>query len=215
MFSQEMNGYNKEEVDLFIKRMKASYESKLMEEKLKALESERRLLDLKNERSEIENKEKNILNALSVIEKAKKFQEEGSQNLNNLIMDKLELLVKELNLRFPLLMRDQNFEDIMSEFSNMINDYKTNFEKMQDITKPIFSNNDSMRLLLNKMQDYKKQEPVKESLTKEVHIQTSRKSLKDFPVSESGFSFEEALNPTEELSEIMKAFDFYNDQSND
>ncbi len=215
MFSQEMNGYNKEEVDLFIKRMKASYESKLMEEKLKALESERRLLDLKNERSEIENKEKNILNALSVIEKAKKFQEEGSQNLNNLIMDKLELLVKELNLRFPLLMRDQNFEDIMSEFSNMINDYKTNFEKMQDITKPIFSNNDSMRLLLNKMQDYKKQEPVKESLTKEVHIQTSRKSLKDFPVSESGFSFEEALNPTEDLSEIMKAFDFYNDQSND
>lgn len=202
-----MNGYNRAEVDLYIKRLKAGYEAKLMEEKLKALESEKRILDMKNERSEIENKEKNILNAISMIEKAKKFQEEGSKNFNSLVMDKLELLVRELNLRFPTLANDQNFEDIMNEFSNMIENYKATFEKMNSITQPIFSNNDSMRMLLNKMQDHKKQEAPSQV----VHIQTSRKTLKDLPVSESGFSFEEALNPTEDLAEIMKAFDFYNE----
>ena len=60
MFSQEIDGYNKTEVDSFIQRMKASYEAKLMEEKLKALDSEKKVLDLKNERMEIENKERNI-----------------------------------------------------------------------------------------------------------------------------------------------------------
>ncbi len=62
-----------------------------------------------------------------------------------------------------------------------------------------------MRMLLNKMQDYKKgQEPPKE-----VHIPLT-KSQPAQP-SESGFSFDEALNPTEDLEEIMKAFDFYNE----
>lgn len=208
MFSQEINGYNRREVDKYIQQLKTEYEAKLMGEKLKALESEKRMLDLKNDRTEIENKEKNILNALSVIEKAKKFQEEGSKSLSSLIVNKLELLVKELNVKFPQFMRDQNFEDIMGEFNKLIKNYRDNLEKMNNITSPIYSNNDSMRILLNKMQDYKKQEP-----SKEMHITTTRKSLKDFPESESGFNFEEALNPTDDLEEIMKAFDFYNDNN--
>lgn len=32
-----------------------------------------------------------------------------------------------------------------------------------------------------------------------------------YPKSESGFSFEEALHPKVGLEEIMKAFDFYNE----
>lgn len=206
MFSQEINGYNKNEVDSYIQRLKVSYEAKLMEEKLKALDSEKRILDLKNERSEIENKEKNILNALSVFEKAKKFEEEGTKNLNKLIIDKLEYLVKELNSHFPQLKNDKIFEDIMSEFSSIMKSYRQNLDRMSDITRPIFSDNDSMRMLLNKMQDYKKVQ----DFPKEVHI-TTKKTLRDFPISESGFNFEEALHPKEDLSEIMKAFDFYNE----
>ena len=208
MFSQEINGYKKTEVDNFIQRMKASYEARLMEEKLKALESEKKVLDLKNERLVIENKEKNIMTALNVIEKAKKFNEEGSDNFYKLLMDKLELLVKELNIKYSQLKRDQNFADILSEFSNMLKQYKENLKKSSDITNPIYSDNDSMRLLLNKMQDYKKGQDA----PKEVHIQTT-KHMPPKPStdqSESGFSLEEALNPTEDLEEIMKAFDFYN-----
>lgn len=217
MFSQEFNGYNKNEVDSFIQRMKAGYESKLMEEKLKALDSEKKVLDLKNTRFEIENKEKNIMTALNVIEKAKKFQEEGSKNYYKLVMDKLELLVKELMLKFPQFRKDPNFEDILDEFNSMLNEYKVKLEKTTNITQPIYSENDSMRMLLNKMQDYKKGQET----PKEVHIMTVKpdeseivesksveKQYKD--ASESGFSFEEALHPTEDLAEIMKAFDFYN-----
>ena len=156
MFSQESNGYNKAEVDMYIQRMKANYESKLMEEKLKALDSEKKVLDMKNEKLEIENKERHIMTALNVIEKAKKFQEEGPKNLYKLIMDKLSLLVKELDLKFPELRQNPDFDAILIEFSEMIDDYKENLEKTTDITHPIYSENDSMRLLLNKMQDYKK-----------------------------------------------------------
>lgn len=217
MFSQESNGYNKAEVDMYIQRMKANYESKLMEEKLKALDSEKKVLDMKNEKLEIENKERHIMTALNVIEKAKKFQEEGPKNLYKLIMDKLSLLVKELDLKFPELRKNPDFDAILIEFSEMIDDYKENLEKTTDITHPIYSENDSMRLLLNKMQDYKKgQEPPRE-----IHITTVTKKQtpppisrpvapKDIPENDSGFSFEEALNPTEDLEEIMKAFDFYN-----
>ncbi len=210
MFSQEINGYNKQEVDSFIKRMKANYEAKLMEEKLKVLDSEKKVLDLKNERLEIENKEKNIMTALNVIEKAKKFQEEGSRNLYKLIIDKLELLIRELNLKFPQLKKDQNFENLLNEFSDIVISYKENFDKSTNLTQPIFSENDSMRMLLNKMQDYKK---VQES-PKEIHIQTNKnvqESISKLSESESGFNLDEALHPTEDLNEIMKAFDFYND----
>lgn len=208
MFSQEPDGYKKSEVDSFIQRMKASYEAKLMEEKLKALDSEKKVLDLKNERLEIENKERNIMTALNVIEKAKHFQEEGSKNFYKLIMDKLQLLLEELNLKFPQLKKDKNLNNIIDEFNIMIDNYKDSLEKTVNITHPISSENDSMRMLLNKMQDYKN---IKKS-PKEVHISINKKvpNVRAFPQTESGFSLEEALNPTEDLEEIMKAFDFYN-----
>lgn len=210
MFSQEINGYSKAEVDIYIQRIKSNYEAKLMEEKLKALDSEKKVLDLKNERLEIENKEKNIMTALNVIEKAKKFQEEGSKNFYKLVMDKLELLIKELNLKFPQLRRDQNFEDIMEEFSGMIASYKETLEKSNNLTRPAFSENDSMRMLLNRMQDYKKGQEQ----PREIHINTLKKmpiNVREVPEKDSGFDIQEALHPTEDLEEIMKAFDFYNE----
>ena len=64
MFSTEFNGYKKKEVDEYISQMKADHERALMEEKLKVLESEKKLLDYKNKSVEIERREKNIMTAL-------------------------------------------------------------------------------------------------------------------------------------------------------
>lgn len=204
MFQQEINGYNRTEVDAYIQRLKATYEAKLMSEKLKALESEKKLLDAKNERIEIENKEKNILNALNVIEKQQQFQEEGSKKIYGLVMDKLELLLNELNIKFPQLRKDPKFLDILNEFSNIIKSAKTNLPKSNILSHPINSGNDSMRILLNKMQEYKKGQEA----PKEVKIATTKTQTQ--PKNDERFSFEEALNPTDDLEEIMKAFDFYN-----
>ena len=91
-----------------------------------------------------------------------------------------------------------------------------------------------MRLLLNKMQEYKKGQDY----PREIRISTYKNDDDEIPpylqflqakpdnppmqtpiipqdVSESGFSFQEALNPKEDLEEIMKAFDFYNEGKKD
>lgn len=230
-FSQQINGYNKQEVDTYIERIKAGYESRLMEEKLKTLESERRLLNLRNEHMALEHKEQSILNAIDVLEKANKFQEEGTKSFYSLVIDKLQLLIQELNVRFPNLKKNEDFANILKEFTDVVTGYKDKFITETDITNPVNSSNDSMRILLNKMQDYKKGQES----PKEVHISTirtqlvapqtttdkfpenpfSKVSTMDQPKSApSGFSFEEALNPKEDLSEIMKAFDFYNNDNN-
>lgn len=204
MFQQEINGYNRNEVDSYIQRLKANYEAKLMTEKLKALESERKLLDAKNERVEIENKERNIINALNVIEKQQQFQEEGSKKIYSLVMDKLELLLNELNIRFPELKKDQQYLDLLEEFSNIISSAKNDMKKSPTVAFSVNSGNDSMRALLSKMQEYRKVQDT----PKEVKITTSKQEPKQ--QASEAFSFEEALHPTEDLEEIMKAFDFYN-----
>ena len=209
MFQQEFYGYNKEEVDRYIQDMRSNYETKLMAEKLKVLEAERKLLENKNERHQIENKEKSILNALNVIEKQKKFQEEGSKKIYGLVISKLELLINELELKFPQFKRDKNYADILEEFSKIVDSFK-NEVGTETVVRKVNSENDSMRALLNKMQEYRK---IQES-PKEVHIETKKSTYvppQAIPDGDSGFSFEEALNPTEDLEEIMKAFDFYND----
>lgn len=246
-FKEQFNGYNKQEVDAYIERLKASYESKLMDEKLKTLESERRLLNFKNQHTELAHKEKSILEALDVLEKAKKFQEEGTRSFYSLVFDKLKLLVHELDMRFPNMRRNTEYNKILQELYSLITDYKDKFIPENYINSPINSSNDSMRLLLNKMQEYKA--PKKE--VKEVKVNTNNisdttkytnfykrnsfvfkpketsqnkstnmdKVINErilpnetkFPKSESGFSFEEALHPKVGLEEIMKAFDFYNE----
>lgn len=238
-FSQAYNGYNKQEVDAYIERLKAGYESKIMDEKLKTLESERRLLNLKNN----EHKEKSILDALDVLEKAKQFQEDGAKNFYSLVIDKLQLLVKELNIRFPDLKHDVEFAKILKEFNEVIKEYNERIADLNTLTSPVNSPNDSMRRLLSKMQEYKK------TPTKEVKITTNKVEnpttynnyykrnsfvfkpkekveqkpaepakteiiAPNIPKSESGFDLQEALNPKMGLDEIMKAFDFYNNDSN-
>jgi len=212
MFSREIDGYKKSEVDSFIARMKADYETRLLSEKLKALDSEKKVLDLKNEKTELENKEKKIMNAIAALEKAKNFEEKGQSHFFNLIMVKLELLLKELLTKFPDLRQDKTLEEILLELSRMISDYKQKLLKDPSATT---APTDEMKLLMEKMQELKKQQP------KEVHITTVRPDERkkapispyNIPDGDSGFSFEEALNPKEDLSEIMKAFDFYNENS--
>ena len=64
MFSSEIYGYNKNEVDKFISNLKAEHEKALMEEKLKVLEAEKKVLETKNKAQEIENRSKNIFSLL-------------------------------------------------------------------------------------------------------------------------------------------------------
>lgn len=206
MFKSELNGYNREEVDSYITRLKAE----LMEQKFNLLESN---LDVQKQREEVETKEKNILKAIQVFEHARKFQEEGSKSMYalkieqvTLVYRKFEDVLKKIYLLHPELEKDKELAKLVEELQGVLD--KAKGESVTGIlTSPINSDNDSMRVLLSKMQDYRKAN----DMPKEVKI--ARINVKKQPVSQpegSGFDLKEAVNPKIGLDEIMKAFDFFN-----
>ena len=206
MFKSEINCYNREEVDSYITRLKAE----LMEQKFNLLESN---LDVQKQREEVETKEKNILKAIQVFEDARKFQEEGSKSMYalkieqvTLVYRKFEDVLKKIYLLHPELEKDKELAKLVEELQGVLD--KAKGESVTGIlTSPINSDNDSMRVLLSKMQDYRKAN----DMPKEVKI--ARINVKKQPVSQpegSGFDLKEAVNPKIGLDEIMKAFDFFN-----
>ena len=235
MFASELNGYNKNEVDKYIAKLKAEYEAVIMEEKLKVIESERKRLDAKKYSEEMENRQKNII---SVLESYKKFQDEGNKNLEKLRSEQFKMVYQhilaffdELKSKYPGIEHNDSYQQLLSDISKILNQDK----KAQTVEQNHLSDNDSMRILLRKMKKYKKVSPVKE-----VHLQRSGKNLikpvtemkldeedqydnlvdkflgtrpeeneRTMSIQSSGFDLKEAISPTQSLEEIMKAFDFY------
>ena len=226
MFSVESNGYSKEEVEKYISKLK----SELMEKKLSLLDSEQRILDLKQQKIDIESKEKNIMMALSAIEHAQKIQEEGSKNLYNLrakqnalIVEKIDSFIEMLWERHPELKNDIEFYKEAQDLEEALSDSKKNVAKTS-------INNDPMRELLNRMQHYRGQSDqartVKIERSNIKPVFNEKEDVEDFMSSKpntdklynnveldaSGFDLKEAVNPKIGLDEIMKAFDFFNNE---
>lgn len=239
MFSTEINGYDKDEVDRYISDLKAGYEKLLMEEKLKVLDSEKKVLDYKN-------KQKNIM---SVLESFKKEEAEGNRNLEILRGEQLRMIYKnllvflnDLNTKYPGVL-------INKAYKNLVVDIESILEKLdarKDEMGSQFSENDPMRILLSRIQDKKTQEPKEIKIERaqfdrpsmikpvcESELKNSENEgeydnlvdkflntkLADEPKQKSlnksnGFDLKEAVNPKDDLSEIMKAFDFFNDENN-
>ena len=244
MFSTEFNGYNRNEVDEYIAGLKAEYEKSLMEEKLKVLEAERKVLEYKN-------KQKNIM---KVLESFKKEEAEGNRNIEilrgeqlRMIYQNLQSFLEELNSRYPGILLNSTYKKLIIDIERILS--KTDARKSEVISTG--TENDPMRILLSKMQDKKQQESPKEirierssfdrdktSLIKpecDMEMQandenndydnlvdkflntkpTDEKPLNQHKLQQtSGFDFMEAVNPHEDLNEIMKAFDFFNDENN-
>lgn len=254
MFSSDIYGYNKNEVDKYISNFKAEHEKALMEEKLKVLEAERKVLEVKNKAQEIENREKNIL---SVLESYRKAQAEGSRNIDVLrgeqlrvVYSHLQSFLVELNNKCPGVLVNSSYKKLIMEIETIL--ASTQAKKDEIISTG--TENDPMRILLSKMQGKKVQETPKEikierasnlkelrerdkdrerehqSLIKPVvdmqlneddnfdnlvdkflNTQPPEQQPKSLKIQSNGFDLKEAINPKEDLSEIMKAFDFYSD----
>ena len=114
---------------------------------------------------------------------------------------RMEQVINELYARYPELKQDTKLKDMASKFKSMV--YNDLNEKSKDITfdikKPVVD--DPIKKLLHNIIDCFD--------TKKVGGDVKRggpsEELMD-NTSSSGFNFEEALNPTMELSEIMKVF---------
>ncbi len=240
MFSTEFNGYNRAEVDKYISRLNAQHQASLMEERLKVLESEKKLLDFKSKNYDIENREKNIMTALDAF---RRFQDEGNNNIKllhyeqiKMINDQLHLLYQGLCIQHPDLQGENSFLKLFTSLDNVLSQAKASEGEQAALAN---TENDSMRRLLNKMQEYRKEQGE----PREVYITRVERTNQIKPVSdmtleeddkydnlvdkfldtaptekqrsikpvESGFDLKEAINPKDDLAEIMKAFDFFND----
>jgi len=240
MFSTDFNGYNKDEVNSFISNLKASYEKSLMEEKLKVLDAERKLLEIKNKAKEVEEREKNIV---SMLETFKKYQSEGSKNIELLRGEQLRMIyvdlvefLEKLNERDPGLLVNSGYRKILSEIEQIL---KSREEKKEEVAIAGIES-DPMRALLSKMQGKRVQENPREVRIERVVdrekttnikpvtlMQLEENDLYDnlvdkfldtrppeeqpraMKIHSNGFDLKEAVNPKDDLSEIMKAFDFY------
>ncbi len=215
MFKNEFNGYDKEEVDEYIAKLK----TEIMEQKLAILESEKKCLDAQKHKEEVEAKEKNILKAIQVFEDARKAQEDGSRSIYalkieqmRLVYRKVEEVIKKIYLLHPELENDKVLSSIVADLDDDLAQAK-NENSRGILTLPVNSHNDSMRVLLGKMQEYRKSsETVANEQPKEVKIaRITVKKESELP-DENGFDLKEAVNPKIGLDEIMKAFNFFNEE---
>ena len=241
MFSADVYGYNKKEVEEYISKLKAEHERNLMQEKLKLLEAEKRILDIKKKTQEIESREKTILN---VLESYKKAQAEGTRNIEVLKAEQLRMVylhlqsfLQDLNTKVPGVLLNSNYRKLIYDIETILG----NTENSKEEFVGAGTESDSMRILLSKMQGKRLQEAPKEikiernpyiNKTSQIKPVTEMKldedddyetladkfldskppeeQPKSLKIQSSGFDLKEAINPKDDLSEIMKAFDFYN-----
>ncbi len=267
-FSVAKNGYNRKEVELYIKDLLTKVDD--LEQKNQKLENE--LKFYQSQKNEIKEKNESISIALTAaVEKAKQI-EKSSNNVYklkiqqlNLLYSKWEKLLDEIIDKYPQIEQVENVQQLLTKFKDDIkNTLKDDF-KLCSITSPVKTDNDTIRLLLKKLNTYPKDEPVKtvkverkqlskDMLTSQTELNriedkaslikpicntslnekmTDGEDLADkfleddsiennayaniitskvgaIPeVNETGFDLKEAINPKDDLDEIMKAFDFF------
>lgn len=228
--------YTQEEVDAVIKSLNAQHEKTLMEERLKLLEAEKKIMAFKQKWEEVEVREKNIVSAL---ESFKKQQNEGTRNIELLKGEQLRMIylslqsfLQDINKRYPGILLSASYKKIVGDIEAVL---AKNDAKRDEIIE-IGTDNDPMRLLLLKMQDKKTTSPKEVRVERAVERPSQIKPVCEMELSEndkfdnlvdkflstrpeepkvntitsSGFDLKEAISPTQDLSEIMKAFDFYN-----
>lgn len=269
-FTSSKNGYNKKEVELYIKDLTSKIDE--LEENNKTLENE--LSSFKKKEKEINDKGKSISIALTAaVEKAKQI-EKSSNNVYklkiqqiSLLYSKWEKLLNEIISKYPQIEQVENVKQLLVDFKESIKSTLKEDYKLCSITSPVRTDNDTIRLLLGKLNSFSKEEPKKvvkverkqlpkdmlnsqselsriedkAPLIKPIYKTTledsdkyenlADKFLKDDSVennayaniitskvnaipevNETGFDLKEAINPKEDLDEIMKAFDFFVDE---
>lgn len=255
MFSTQKNGYNKEEVESYIKLLKKDYEERLAQQK-------QRIFSLKNE-LDTTTKSGVVDELTSLVERTRQM-EKSTQSIYELESRKLKIICNRLNDYIS------SIEELMP--ANAKDGVKKQLSKIRETIESSFSNIpvvdsvDPVRRLLAKMVDnakddnnYPNYEVNKDKnntdyKTKSTTISLPKSEVKkvkkerqpiglfneflndnvaenqfekimfggkktpsnyvtsslSYPTpNESGFDLKAAVNPKDDLDEIMKAFDFF------
>lgn len=185
------------------------------EESQRILELEAQIVELKRANAkllaqveEFRSKEQTISSAIiSSMEHANQLEASRKKlysldiQRSRLMYLRMEQIINELYIKYPELKKDTKLKDMSEKFKSMV--YNDLNEKNKDVPimqrKPIES--DPIKKLLHNIIDCFDSKKVEE---KERPIIPATPAF--IPSGESGFNFQEALNPTMGLDEIMKAF---------
>ena len=152
-FATAKNGYNKDEVALFISQLEDELSEK--QQKINSLQQE--LEGFRACEKEIKEKERNVSLALTAaVEKAKQIEKSSNNVLNlkiqelNVLYARWERVLNELIEKYPNLDEINNVKKLMQDFKNSIKssikeDFRFNNSQTQTSTDP-------MRILLQRIQ---------------------------------------------------------------
>ena len=204
-------------------------EEKIAELESKIFDLKQTILDLKAANAkmqakidEFRNKEQTISNAIMAsMEHANQLEASRKKLLtldlqrSRLMYLRMEQTIHELYLKYPELKKDTKLKDMSEKFKSMVysdlNDVKSN--PIQQMNKPtqVSSDDPIKKLLRNIIDCFETKKPETE-----IRIKTPTDATADLMKvpSSSGFDFNEALHPTMDLDEIMKAFNFGKKEGN-
>lgn len=267
-FSTVKNGYNKKEVDLYIQDLN----TRIAELEQTSGKEKKELENYRKKDKELNDKQNSISVALTAaVEKAKQI-EKSSENVYklkiqqvNLLYAKWEKLLNVILEKYPQIEEVENVKKLLKDFKNNIKTTLKDDYKVYSSNSPVKTDNDTIRLLLQKLGSYSKDAPTKtikverKQLSKDMlNSQTELSRIEDKAplikpiyennlqdneyenladkflsqddhedtaysniitsksravpeVNETGFDLKEAVNPKDDLDEIMKAFDFFNE----
>lgn len=197
--------YTEEQVQKLINERCTALSNKLDEQRATIDRQSATIAQISSEINEYKSKDSTISMAIiSAVEKAQQI-ESTSKKLYQMEIERIRLLylkmenvLKQLYARYPELRKNSEVNDIMDKVGLVLSNNISPVSS-QPLMKYAMSSatvEDPIKKLLNKITTiFDKNDEQKVTLKR-----------KTIPESSSGFDLKEALNPTEQLSDIMKAF---------
>ena len=184
--------------------------------RLKSMLEEQResIKRLSNEIKSHEAKEHSISSAiLFAVERSnqwdnsmRKLYELGIQR-SRLLYARMERVLNELYIKYPELKKETKLKDMADKFKNIA--YSDGVSSSFEDNKKVTVKEDPIRKLLNNIISYIDDEKETKTLHRNRGIGSTLDALNSeyaSTPSKSGFNINEALNPTEDLEDILKSF---------
>lgn len=205
--------YTEEQVQKLINERCTALSNKLDEQRATIDRQSATISQISSEINEYKSKDSTISMAIiSAVEKAQQI-ESTSKKLYQMEIERIRLLylkmenvLKQLYAKYPELRKNSEVNDIMDKVGLVLSNN----------ISPV----SSQPLMKYAMSSTTVEDPIKKLLNKittifdknnEQKVTLKRKTI---PESSSGFDLKEALNPTEQLSDIMKAFNIQPTKNN-
>lgn len=201
----------------------AELESKIFDLKQTIIDLKTANAKMQSKIDEFRNKEQTISNAIMAsMEHANQLEASRKKLLtldlqrSRLMYLRMEQTIHELYIKYPELKKDTKLKDMSEKFKSMVysdlNEVKSNPIQLNK-PAPVASDDPIKKLLRNIIDCFETKKPEHEIKFKSIEKSNPTADLMQNP-SPSGFDFNEALHPTMDLDEIMKAFNLGKKEGN-